>query len=154
MAEHRRSFGHHEQIEDPRHIEQLKAAKHQAKKHCGFSRLYQAVPAAQELIRRLAERGENLGSATSYLLRLLDEHGAAALQHAAELVLEKDVAHPHAVRLILDQERRRAGLMPRIPIELPDDPRVRDLVVVPHKLASYDAIAATRVATEDPHDQP
>ena len=38
-------------------------------------RLYHAVPKSQALFNCLAERGENLGAATSGLLRLLDQYG-------------------------------------------------------------------------------
>ena len=90
VAEHLRSFSRHEQIEDPRHIEGLVEAKEKGRKHRGYFRLYHAVPSSEELVRRLAESGENLGSATSYLLRLLDEHGAVALHKAIQATLKRN----------------------------------------------------------------
>jgi hypothetical protein len=58
------------------------------------------------------------------------------------------VFHPHAVRHVLEQRRRQRDQPPPLPIELPDDPRVRDLVVTPHPLESYDRLRDPR--SEEP----
>jgi hypothetical protein len=94
----------------------------------------------------LAERGANLGSATAALLRLLDAFGAVELEAAIVEALATDAPHPHAVRLILDRRRRERGQPPALAIHLPDDPRVRDLSVRPHRLDDYDP------SREDDHD--
>jgi hypothetical protein len=38
----------------------------------GFDRLFSAVPSSRTMMDRLAERGDNLGAATSGLLQLLE----------------------------------------------------------------------------------
>jgi transposase len=156
VAEHRRSFDRHQQIEDPSHIQGLAAFKRQAREHRGFDRLAAAAPESRELLSHLAQRGSNLGHATVCLLRLLDEFGAERFQGALREALRKDIPHHHAVRQILEAERRAAGQRPALPVELPDDPRVRDLVVRPHPLESYDALAAdlTNRKEYDEDDQP
>lgn len=55
-------------------------------------------------------------------------------------VLQRNVPHHHAIQQLLEQDRRKAGRHPRVLVELPADPRVRDLAVRPHPLASYDDI--------------
>lgn len=140
VAEHERSYSRGEQIEAPEHVRALVAAKKRARKQRGSSRLCEAAPHSRELLARLAERGENLGAATSRLLRLLDEFGAAEVDHAIKAALTKGVPHPHAVRQILDQERQSKNVKPSVPVELPEDPRVRDLHVRPHALDTYDEI--------------
>ena len=112
-----------------------------AAKDRGLDRLHQAVPSSQALHRRLAERGAKLGSATKELLRLLDHYGAVELEQAIKEALAKDSPHPHNVRLILERQERNRGALPSLPVALPDDPRVRDLVVRPHNLASYDNLS-------------
>jgi transposase len=141
LAEHRRSYDRGQQIEDPGHIEALVQYKRQASQHRGVDRLAAAAPDSRELLGRLAERGGNLGSATAGLLRLLQEFGAASLQSAIAEALQEDLPHHHAVRQILERQRRARRLRPAIAVQLPDDPRVRDLVVRPHPLAGYDALA-------------
>jgi hypothetical protein len=52
--------------------------------------------------------------------------------------LEKGSPHPETVRMVLDRRRQARQAKPPIAIELPDDPRVKNLVVTPHALADYD----------------
>jgi hypothetical protein len=106
-----------------------------------MDRLAAAAPSSRELLTRLAQRGANLGNATVRLLRLLDEFGAAPLEQAVREALQKDIPHPNAVRQILEYQRRAEGRPPAIPVELPDDPRVRELTVRPHPLERYDTLA-------------
>ena len=54
-----------------------------------------------------AARGDNLGSITATLLRLLDRYGAAELETAIGEALARGVPHPNAVRLALEQRREQ-----------------------------------------------
>jgi transposase len=139
VATHPRSYSRGEQIEATDHIAALVAAKRHASEHRGLDRLHRAVPRSQELLVVLAQRGDKLGAATAALLRLLDLYGASALDRAVAEALAKDSPHPHTVRLVL--ERNRQGGPPSLPLQLPDDPRrLRELVVRPHDLGSYDTL--------------
>ncbi len=150
VAEHPRCFDRRQQIEDPAHIERLVEHKRQAREHRGLDRLAAAAPASRKLLTHLAQRGANLGSATMRLLRLLKEFGAARLEQAIREALDKDVPHPNAVRQILERQCRTEGRSPTLPVELPDDPRIRDLTVQPHTLESYDEL--TQDIDNDPED--
>jgi transposase len=141
VADHPRSFSRRERIEDPKHIDGLKEAKKRGRKHRGFHRLFDAAPSTEQVMKALGERGENLGAVTSRLLKLLDEFGAAALERATIQALENGVAHDHAIRQLLEQQRRQAGIKPKTPVDLPADPRIRGLSVRPHALDSYDQIS-------------
>jgi len=154
VADHARSFSQGEQIEEKEHIDRLREEKRRAHKHGGFDRLFRAVPTARELMSALAERGENLGAATSRLLSLLEENGAAALERAVAAALAGGSPHYHSVRHILEQERRKKSEPPALAVELPDDPRLKDLFVVPHPLSTYDAIAEAASAGEDADERP
>jgi transposase len=138
LATHWRSYGHHDQIEDPAHLAALVDAKRQASQHRGVDRLRRAVPRTEQLYALLAERGEKLSSATAALLRLLDQYGPTELDRAIAEALAKDSPHPHTIRLVL--ERNQEGQPPCLPLTLPDDPRLRELVVRPPDLGSYDAL--------------
>jgi len=140
IAEHRRCWDRRQQIENPAHIEALVEHKGQAREHRGIDRLHHAAPSSQGLFVEIANRGGNLGATTSGLLRLLDRYGARALDEAIATALARDAPHLGAVRQILDQRRHAKGKPPPVAISLPDDPRVRDLVVKPHALTSYDQI--------------
>lgn len=138
LATHDRCWGKGQVIEDPRHLDALWQSKRRARLQRGQDRLLRAVPQAEALLSALARRQRHLQTAVDRLLRLLDEHGAQELAAAVAEALTAGAPHPEAVRLILDRRRHERGLQPPLPVALPDDPRVRDLVVTPHRLADYD----------------
>jgi hypothetical protein len=138
IVTHPRSFDRGQQIEDPAHIQDLVDAKREAREHRGIDRLYHAVPKSQHLFAEVARRGGNLGGLTRGLLPLLDRFGAPALEHAIAEALQHDSPHLAALRHILDRNRHAEGKLPPIAVALPPDPRVRELVVTPHALETYD----------------
>lgn len=147
VATHTRSWAKGAQIEDPAHVAALVARKREAREARGMDRLHHAVPRADAFLRKVAERGSNLGTTTAGLLRLLDSHGPAEVDAAIAEALERDAPHLGAVRHALDRARHAQGQAPPIPVALPDDPRVRDAVVKHHALADYD-----RLGQGDDHD--
>lgn len=138
IAEHRRSWDKGQVIEDPEHLEELRRQKRAARRHRDQHRLIQAVPQAEALLRALAQRQRRLASAVARLCELLAEVGPGELSAAVAEALEHGSPHPETVRLILDRRRHQRGLQPALPIQLPDDPAIRQLVVTPHPLADYD----------------
>lgn len=140
VANHPRSYEKGAQIEDENHIAALSAEKKQARLHRGQDRLAQAIPSSRLLLQKAAERQYNLGSIVSELLTLLDRYGAAELEASVQEALARDVPHPNGVRIALEKRREDRELPPPIQIDLPNDKRVRDLVVKPHNLGNYDFI--------------
>jgi hypothetical protein len=152
IARHLRSYDAGQQIEDPAHLAALTAQKAAARAHRATDRLAQAAPASTELLRAAAARGENLGSLTAALLRLLERYGASELEAAIGEALAHGVPHPHAVRASLERRREQRQLPPPLALPLPEDPRVRELVVRPHSLASYDHLHPDPERPDDPTD--
>ena len=140
VANHPRSYDKGQQIEEPAHIAALADRKRQARQHRGQDRLARAAPGSEALLTRAAERGDNLGSITAALLRLLDSYGAAELEAAIQEALQRDVPHPNAVRMSLQRRRELRDQPPPLAIALPDKAQVRDLVVRPHTLDGYDQL--------------
>jgi hypothetical protein len=138
VADHLRRWGKGEQVEDPAHLQPLIDAKREARQGRGMDRLHHAAPRTRDFLVAMAERGANLGATTNGLLKLLDAYGADELDLAIGEVLERDALHLAAIRQVLDQRRHHRHLPPPVPVHLPDDPRVRDIVVKPHALSSYD----------------
>ncbi len=89
IARHPRSFDRGAQIEDAAHLAELVARKRAARTHRGQDRLAWALPNSRELLVAAAARGENLGSLTAALLRLLDTYGASELQVAIAEALSR-----------------------------------------------------------------
>jgi len=148
LAVHRRVWGKGMQVEDPAHLAELVARKRGARKERGMDRLHHALPRTKEFLQRLAERGSNLGSATAGLLRLLDTHGAVAVDAALAEALEHDAPHLGAVRHALDRALHAAGKPPPMGIALSEKVRARDALVRPHPLSTYDRIGQE----DDDHD--
>ena len=138
LARHARCWDRGQQIENPAHLQLLVEHKRAARAHRACDRLAQAAPAAAILLQRAGARGDNLGSITAALLRLLERYGAAALQAACIDALQRDVPHPNAVRLALEREREAAGQPPPVALVLPEHVARRDAPVRPHALGSYD----------------
>ena len=138
LARHDRCWDRGQQIEIPAHVQHLVEHKRAARAHRACDRLAQAAPAAATLLERAAARGDNLGSITAALLRLLERWGATALQLAILDALQRDVPHPNAVRLALERARQDSGQPPPVALVLPEHVARRDAPVRPHALGSYD----------------
>ncbi len=140
VATHARSYDKARQIEDPAHIEALVLEKRRARKGRATDRLVHAAPTIAKLLFELARRGEHLGSQTSRFVKLLELYGAERLERAALEALERGVVDPRSVELLLERERIEEKRPPIVPVELPDDPRVRAISVRPHELSSYSVL--------------
>jgi transposase len=140
IATHERCWDKQQRIENPHHIKALVEHKRGARKHQGMDRLRNAAPASVVFLHRAAERGLNLGNITGRLLTLLDECGATELDAALVEINVRGVVHVPAVRMLIEQRRHAKGRPPLVAVALPDDPRLRDIVVRPHALETYDQL--------------
>lgn len=140
IASHTRCWEKGNQIENPEHIKELEEQKKEAGKHRGFDRLRHAAPSSKEMLKIAAERGNNLGGLTSGLLKLLDLYGPAEVEESIQEALRSEAVHLSAVRLVLERRRRERNMPPPVEIVVKDDPRIRNLVVIPHSLAGYDKL--------------
>ena len=151
LATHNRSYDKGQQIEDPKHVEALTAEKRLVRGARATDRLHGAAPNSQELLALAADRGNNMGSVTAMLLKLLDTYGARELEIAITEAMEKGVPHPHAVRSCLEHRRERRNLPPALPVVLPEDSRLKNIVVRPHDLSNY--TIDTELKEDDDGDQ-
>jgi hypothetical protein len=140
LATHPRCYDKAAQIEHDAHINDLIMMKKQARTHRGQHYLTHAAPASKEWLKQAAARGYHLRTMTSSLLQLLEDYGAAQLQAAIIIALSRDVPHPNAVRLELEKIRTNQQQPPPIKLNLPNDKRVKELVIQPHALTTYDTL--------------
>jgi transposase len=147
VAEHARSWDQGQQVEDPAHLRALTERKRQARLHRGLNYLTAQLPCAKEVLDQLAQRGENLGSATAALVRLLDHYGVAEMQLAIAEALSRSSAHPNTVRGVLERRRKEQHLPPPPEVGLPSDSPLRQVFVVPHALSTYDQL--TKESSDD-----
>lgn len=138
VAAHRRSFDRRAQIEDPQHIAALWERKRRARSDRAKDRLGHAAPSSTALLAMLNVCGHALSTSTRRLVKLLDTFGAEALEDACREAITRGAPHPHAVQHIIETKRRDRGEEPVMPLELPDDPRVREIAVRPPDISVYD----------------
>ena len=140
LASHRRSYDKGAQVEAAPHIAALVTHKRRARHHHGIDRLAHAAPESQALLTAAAARGDNLGTITAALLRLLERYGAAPLNLAIADALRRGVPHPNAVRLALERQREAAQQPPPVVVLMPEHVRQRDMPVQPTRLDAYDQL--------------
>jgi hypothetical protein len=138
VAEHPRTFDKRAQVENPAHLEALRAQKKHARQARGMDRLRHEAPSSATLLEGAEKRAYNLGSAVAGLCRLLDTWHAKSLESAIVEAISAERLHVAAVGQILEQRAQAAGQPRSIPIQLPDDDRVKGLSVQPHDLGGYD----------------
>jgi len=156
IAQHPRSYGKAEQIEDSSHIDALLKSKHQARFHRGQDRLAHAAPSSRDLLEQAAHRShsQSLMSIVSSLLELLSDYGAAELECAIVEALQQQVPHPNAVRQVLERRREKRDLPPPIAVALPDNTKANNIVVRCASLALYDQINIDESVEDDKPDVP
>jgi transposase len=150
IADHKRSYDKGQQIEQESHIKALIAEKKHARLHRGQDRLIKAMPICSAFLIKAAEQGYHLRSITSNLLRLLESYGVTELESAVNEALQRGVPHLNAVRFSLEKHRHENNQPPPVHINLPDDKRVRELIVRTHDLHSYDVL---QLSLEKEHDE-
>ncbi len=149
IAEHTRSFGKGEQIEDPSHIKALIEHKHHAREHSGQDRLAHAAPGSVELLELAVQRGHRPSTVISLLTAMLDDYGAGELACAIDEALQQQAPHPNAVRQVLERRREQRNQPPPLAITLPDNPKAKNAVVRPASLACYDQLNSGANAPAD-----
>ncbi len=141
VARHDRSWERGRQLEDPRHLDGLAEEKRRARDHRGKNRLFVACASAEPFLQNVALHGGHLGGTTTRLLHLLEQYGPSELDFALAEAQRRGAFAAQSVAHVLDQRRRARKTLAPIPVVLPDDPRVRNLVVAPRSLGVYDALA-------------
>jgi len=139
LANHRRSYDCDQRIEDEAHLARLVEQKRHAHQSRGFDRLFAAVPSSRTMMERLADRGANLGAATSGLLQMLERVGAETLERAVAEVVQRDQLHLRAIHHEIDRLRYEAGLAPALTVPVTTDARA-GAHVRPHALSTYDRL--------------
>jgi hypothetical protein len=81
-----------------------------------------------------------------------NRYGALELEAAIAEALARGVPHPNAVRLSLQRRREQREQDPPLAVPLPEDQRVRNLVVRPHDLNDYDQLQARQRTDDDDNE--
>lgn len=149
VARHVRSFGKGQQIEQPKHIQDLSDFKEAGRKHRAIDRLRHDAPTAQELFNQAADRGHSLGRLTQQLTKLLDLYGPTELEISIKLALAADSPHASAVQQVLEKRRRERNLPPPVVLDFIGHDQINRMNVVPRALDIYDSLLRPRGMNDD-----
>jgi transposase len=148
LAEHRRTFDRDQRVEEAEHLRALVEDKRRAHQSRGFDRLFSAVPSSRAMMEKLADRGDNLGAATSGLLQLLDRVGADLLERAVAEVVARDRLRLRDVHHEIDRLRYEAGQPPPLSVPVTSDVRASTPVRT-HALSTYDRLQSPKGEVDD-----
>lgn len=140
VARHARSYERHRVIESAEHVAALGKEKRAARELRGRDRLRTSCASADVLLAEIARRGQVVAPHTTRLCGLLDRYGAAELDAAILVAIERGAFSGEAIAHLCDQRRRARNAPPPVFVEH-HDARVRDLRVTPHELGGYDALS-------------
>jgi transposase len=143
LVSHRRCYDRDQYVDEAGHEEALLEHKRKARGSTPSGRLTAAVPETQAFLRAAFAKGENAGSTTLKLLRLLDDYGDKALRAALIEALQRDTPRISSVAYLLERRRRAAKTRPPLPVDLKHRPDLADLVVRPHEAEIYDELSRT-----------
>ena len=136
VAQHERSWGKHQRVEDPEHRRELLEQKRAGRIPKMRDRLLAQVAGIDALYTRWVEVGRNVGLMTARTGKLLDLYGAEVLGQAVAVVLARGLHDPGALALRCEEARRAADKP--VPVALELGPHVPDCDVTPHDLGQYD----------------
>jgi transposase len=140
LAEHERCYDRGRRIEVPEHLQALAEEKRHARALRLRDQLELLSPDVSTLLAQIAARDLPLRSEVQHLNRLRERYGDVAFCEAISEALTRQAASAASVGHILDQKARQRRTPPPVEIVLPNDERVRALVVRPHDLSPYDAL--------------
>jgi transposase len=136
VAEHPRSWGRRQLIEDPAHRVELVAQRRAARDLKGRDRLHAVAPAFGQLLARWTATGPSLGLRVTRAIKLLDLYGDEVFAAAVADLAHRGLADLGALAVACETHRtRRDRPIPVLPDVHVDD----DHVVIPHDLERYDA---------------
>lgn len=137
LAEHPRSYGKGEQIEQQSHINALWIAKHKAAQSRAQDCLYHASELTPQLLEASIARGHVLKTTLKHLMELLDAHGRDEFHLAVKEALDSQSPTAQAVRQILVRRRDEQGQKPALALVVPDKAKV---TVKTARLSDYDRL--------------
>jgi transposase len=136
VAEHPRSWGRRQVIEDPAHRVELVAQRRAARNLKGRDRLHAVAPAFGQLLARWTATGPSLGLRVTQAIKLLDLYGDEVFAAAVSDLAQRGLADLGTLAVACETHRtRRDRPIPVLPELHVDD----DHIVIPHDLERYDA---------------
>jgi transposase len=154
VARHRRSYDKGQRVTEKEHFAGIYETKPGAETVAVREYMKRLIPETAALYDLLVEQGDPLGAATAKIFGLVESYGAESVREAVKQAVERKLAKISYVAQICQRAQLSRKEPPRVAIELPDRPNVRDLTVTPHALEDYDKLAREDEPTPGVEDHP
>ncbi len=138
IAEHERSFDRGLYVEQPGHRETLIKHRHFGRGNMFRSALSKEFPDVDPLIDELFNRGEDQGSIVRRLYLLLEQFGSVIFKKSLAVVVNSEHMSLEGLLIQAQKLQKISGLPPPLPVQLPDNPKIRELQIKSHELQNYD----------------
>ncbi len=141
IAEHLRSYSKAEVIENSAHIASILKTKKRALQGSALNRIITLVPDAEFFLEILAKRGENMGSVTQSLLKMLDTYGKELLCEAIQEVVIQETPKLRSLHFSLQrlESKNKNGVNNKIYIEIKSE-KFSNLMVNHRDTSHYDKL--------------
>jgi transposase len=136
VANHARSWGRMQRIDDPEHRRMLVAGRPRATAITQRDQLLGAVPELSSLYERWVQEGRNVNFMTGRVRGLMGDYGREVLSSAVRTMVARGTHDIGALTLLCEQERQRAHRP--VPAVLKLGGHVDERIVPTHDLSSYD----------------
>jgi transposase len=136
VANHARSWGRMQRIDDPEHRRMLVAGRPRATAITQRDQLLGAVPELSSLYERWVQEGRNVNVMTGRVRGLMGDYGREVLSSAVRTMVARGTHDIGALTLLCEQERQRAHRP--VPAVLKLGGHVDERIVPTHDLSSYD----------------
>ncbi len=138
IAEHERSFDRGLYVEQPGHRETLIKHRHFGRGNMFRSALSKEFPDVDPLIDELFNRGEDQGTIVRRLYQLLEQFGSVIFKKSLAVVVNSEHMSLEGLLIQAQKLQKISGLPPPLPVQLPDNPKIRELQIKSHELQNYD----------------
>ncbi len=140
IATHKRSFDKGLYIDDPKHRDELIKHKHFGRANMFRDAITKEFPEAQHFIDVLFEQGWEIHTVVRRLHILRHEFGRDIFAAALTAATKNGRVSLEALRIYAQNLQKELRLPPPVPLELPDNPKIKHLDVISHPLKNYDKL--------------
>jgi hypothetical protein len=143
VARHERAYDSGARIDDASHLRAAHEARQSSLPARRRDTLVALIPDAAKLLEMLVQRDENLHPHLRRIYDLIELHGQVSVASAIAEAIQRGTPRSESVGQIIERRERAKRTPPLVPVDLPDRPGVRDIVVRPHDLSRYDQPSVT-----------
>lgn len=140
IGSHQRCWDRGIYVDDPAHRDALIKYKHFGRANMFRDSIIREFPEAGRIIEVLFEQGWDIQAVTRRLHKMRYNFGPQIFLAALKAVLQRQHVSLEAIQLEAQKLQRQSQLPPTIPVQLPDNPKVRELEVKSHALKNYDKL--------------